>query len=97
MTKREYSLDDVKDYLYEEYELVWKDFEIIENDLTCKVRDYDFFEDQLHVVAILYKSAKPLNKPLHVSNKTIQVGGYPKETEDWQDFLSNRKNKDLQI
>ena len=97
MTERNYKLEDIKDYLYEEYELVWKDFDIRDEEVTRRVRDDDFFGDSLNVEAILYKDARLLDKPLHVSNESLQVGGYPKEIDDWQDFVDSRKNKDLTI
>ena len=95
MTEKNYELEDIKDYLYEEYELVWMDFEIDDEDVTRKVKDYDFFGDSLNVMAILYKDGRALDKPLHVSNQSLQVGGHPKETDDWQDFVNSRKNKNL--
>lgn len=97
MTERNYELEDIKDYLYEEYELVWRNFEISDEGEIRGIKDYDFFGDGLHVMAILHKDGRGLDKPLHVCNESLQVGGHPKETDDWQDFVKNRKNKNLTI
>lgn len=58
MVKRLYKLRDIKDYIYEQYGLDWKDFMTRDNDLIRGVRSTDFDEDRLSVIAYMYKDGK---------------------------------------
>lgn len=95
MEKRNYKLQDIKDYIYEEYELVWDDYLVLDNDGMRRVRHIDFENDKLSVVAIMYKDGrKLLPRWIQATNEYISVSGLGKNTYDWQDFLAKRYNQE---
>lgn len=98
MNVRKYKLRDIADYLYETYELVWENYKICEDGVFRRVRETDFcLGDQLSVITVMRKGLHVRSRILHVSNDSLHVSGYPKEVEDWQDFLAHRHNTEQEI
>ena len=95
MARRKYRLQDVKDYIYEEYGLDWKDYMTRDNDLIRGVRSTDFDEDRLSVVGFMYKDGRKVGvRWIQASNTSLSVSGFKTEREDWQDFLAKRYSQE---
>jgi len=89
-----YTLQDVKDYLYENYELDWKNFKVLDGETMRGVRQKDFKIDYLSMVAVVYKQGKRVEPiTIRVSDKFISVGEFGVDYNNWQEFLSKRNSK----
>ena len=93
MAKRKYKLQDIYDYLKQEFGLDWKNCRVIGDDLIRGVRSTDFDEDRLSVVGLIYNGRKVGARWIQASNTSLSVSGFQTEHEDWQDFLAQRYNQ----
>ena len=101
MTKRNYKLKDVYEYLKEYYNLEWKQFQIYDNDKERGIRINDFDGNwctNLSVVAVVYKGSTRILIWLNVSNQDLRIlgsssnllKGIAQPRVSWQDFLVQR-------
>ena len=95
---RKYRLQDVKDYIYEEYGLDWKDYLVRDNDLVRGVRATDFDEDYLSVVGFMYKDGRKVGvRWIQATNTRLSVSGLKVANEDWQQFYTQNRNQEQEL
>ena len=76
MIKRNYKLQDIKDFLKEYYNLDWRHFYVLDNGKTRSIRLHDFKQDRLFVGAIVYKGEKARKiRFIDVTNYSFDVHG----------------------
>jgi hypothetical protein len=97
MTKRNYELQDIYDYLLDYYDLEWKLF---------KVKDFDFTnsdavdETSFSIITIVYSGKNRKRVRLTVSNDKFDVyeispnkHSYTKPAFDWKRYLAKKKTQ----
>lgn len=98
MAERSYTLQDVKDYLYEKYELDWKDFKVLDSGVGRRPRASDFGENGLMICAVLYKEGrKDWPRVVFVNDEFISVSGLGRDYYDWREFLAQRHNQEQNL
>ncbi len=107
MTKRKYKLQDVYDYLLENYNLEWAGYNVVEDGIERKVRSFDFGanrSDTLMVIARMYSGSRLKTISLDVSNEYLSVGElkpimkrYQEPPTSWKEFLTQRYNEQLAL
>jgi len=108
MAKRNYKLQDVYDYLKQEYNLEWRLFQIKArnvdySDYERGVRAWNFGGKdgtELCVIAIVYQNNKRKTVRLRVTNDELEIYEinpylhyYKAPKVEWKDFLSSRYNQ----
>jgi len=103
MAERNYTLEDVKEYLYESYGLYWAK-EVLGasvnhfgevTSMTRRPRIIDFNGDQFSAPVVLYMNGRKVQPRLiTATNEYIKVGGYDCVYDDWQDFLDCRHKEE---
>ena len=90
-TGRNYKLQDIKDFVFAEYELDWKGFKVLDDNRVRTVRAMDFDGDRLSVAALVFKNErKVLPRLIVATNEYISVSGHGARIDDWQEFLALR-------
>ncbi len=102
MTKRNYKLQDIYDYLLEYYGLTWNLFLINDFDVEHMVQKSDFNGKNrscLTVTAITYRGSKRVPVWLNVSNKDLVVGVLQpiKPLIKWSDYLALKHHEELTL
>ena len=105
MKKRNYKLQDVYDYLLENYNLEWAGYNVVEDGMERKVRSFDFGanrSDELMVIARMYSGSRLKTISLDVSNEYLRVGelkpimkSYQEPATSWKKFLTQRHSEQL--
>ena len=104
MTKRNYKLKDIYDYLLGYYNIEWASYTIIDNGYQRGVRNFDFngkYDDHLKVIAVAYCGSRIKTISLEVNNDTLVVyeinpylHHYKAPKVQWQDFLAQRYSQE---
>ena len=100
MTKRNYKLQDVYDYLQQFYNLEWRRYQIKDDKTERSIRLSDFNdinEQSFFVVAIVRQGLKRKTVSLSVDNNRLEVyeinpylHHYSPPTMDWKKYLELR-------
>ena len=100
MTKRNYKLQDVYDYLQQFYNLEWRRYQIKDNKTERSIRVNDFSdinEESFFVVAIVCQGLKRKTVSLSVDNNRLEVyeinpnlHHYNSPAMDWKKYLEFR-------
>ncbi|MBQ3502909.1 MAG: hypothetical protein IJA72_04540 [Clostridia bacterium] len=110
MKKKIYNLQDIYDYLKQEYGLEWRLYQIkgsdVKNKRECEhgVRVWNFGGkdgSELHVIAIVYDGNKRKTVRLRVTNDELEIYEvtpnlhYYKAPEvEWKEFLARRQKQE---
>ena len=100
MSKRNYELKDIYDYLLEQYNIEWLGYKIIDNNVERCVEEQDFvtLDDEqgskLSVVAVVYNGSKLQKAKLEVSNYSLRIVVDQKPKISWQLFLNQRYSEE---
>ena len=107
MTKRNYKLKDIYDYLLGYYNIEWASYTIIDNGYQRGVRNFDFngkYDDCLKVIAVAYCGSRIKTISLDVDNESLLVyeitpylHHYKVPEVKWKDFLAHRYNQEQSL
>lgn len=102
MKRKNYTLQDIYDYLLEYYGYDWKLFLICDYDTERRVQKTDFSGDyrtNLNVTALLYKGGNRNRVFINVSNQNLKVwNGQPiKPLVEWSDYLVLKHKEDKML
>ncbi len=97
MAERLYTLEDIKNFLKEEYDLDWRDYEIIKNGHAVKISDRDFNQSCLCAPAIVYRRELKEIYLLKITNKYFGVYGKNSQnkTRRWRQLMAYRYDQKL--
>ena len=100
MAKRLYTLQDVYDYLFENYGIEWVGYKVVDEGIERRVRNFDFsptHTDNLTVIALAYKGSRLKKVSLEVCNEHLRLWEISPNLRHfrqaeiaWQDFLAVR-------
>ena len=92
--ERRYTLQDVNDYLVENYGLDWKGYKISNDDKRRAVTVGDFDGDYFYEFAVVCQGKAKKLVTLNITNDKLIVGGHKAPELAWKDFLDERYSQE---
>ena len=92
MNKRLFTLQDIKDFLMQEYELDWRNFEVLQNGHRYSLRELDVKKQELVIQVFVYRNSKLEINRLYVSNKSFTMFGNNTQAKlrKWRNLMRSK-------
>ena len=95
MAERLYTLEDIKQFLKNEYDLDWRDCEVVKDGYKSRIKDRHFNKSCLRAPVVVYRGKFKEIYWINVSNRYFSVYGKNNhnKTKYWQKFLKEKREQ----